>query len=97
MVFDDGAITCESVADPVWGIQWSQTVGGSTDTQRCPGGITDTKGMSGHMEMRLAETAALRLRALPSWLCSLHELTLKHCLLNYVFVLQYRSGCYGNV
>lgn len=43
-VFKEDDITCSNEADPVWGIVWAQTAAGDTDTQRCPGGIIDTKG-----------------------------------------------------
>ena len=45
IAFEDDDITCVSEADPVWGIVWSQTAAGSTDTQRCPGGVTYAAGM----------------------------------------------------
>ena len=43
-IFGEDEVTCESAADPVWGILWSQTGAGGTDIQRCPGGITDATG-----------------------------------------------------
>ena len=43
-VFEDNELTCAIDADPVWGIVWSQTAAGSTDTKRCPGGISNAKG-----------------------------------------------------
>ena len=44
-VFEDNELTCASDADPIWGIVWSQTAAGNTDTKRCPGGISSAKGM----------------------------------------------------
>ena len=44
-MFEEDEVTCAMDTDPVWGIVWSQTAAGGTDTKRCPGGISSAKGV----------------------------------------------------